>query len=126
MHGHARHLATVTNLCGLVFTEVELHQLFGGHGGESVGFTGVVAELDLEDAVRPLLDNCTYLTAAQALVRQGFRQRHNVKYFDRLHLCAYLLHGMKQLVRRGKSSSFLMRHVERTITCPRMPVTLKS
>ena len=71
MHGHARHLAPIAALGisrGLVFSEVELHQLFGGHGGEGVGFAGgVIAEFDFKNAILPFLNHCANFAAFEAL-----------------------------------------------------------
>src|SRR5438309_2136358 len=91
MHGRAQHLfAVAVSALGtsrsLVFAEVELHQLFGGHGGEGVGFAGgIVAEFNFKYSVLPSVNNRPDLAATQAVFWHVFSRGHHIKNFYFVH-----------------------------------------
>src|SRR5213593_2370267 len=94
-------------LSSFILSKVQLHHLLRAQSSESICFARIVAKLNFKDTVLPLLNNGSYFATSQAFGIQIFNQGNDVKQFDFLHTYKLLL-GLKQVVKRGKSSSFLI------------------
>src|SRR5882724_3496718 len=72
-------LTTLHQSSSFVLTKVQFHHLLRTEGGKRIGFASIVAELNFEDTVLPLLDNRTHFATAQTFRIQVFGQSHDVK-----------------------------------------------
>src|SRR5437867_3257958 len=68
-----------------VLAKMKLHQLISPQSGKSVSLSRVVAELDLEGAVFPSLNNCSDFPAPKSMRGDIFDDRYQVQQFDFIH-----------------------------------------